>query len=174
MNTQQAIALARWSALHTPERHAYLPDTVQTLAQWTPHEWVLTAIRMAATGMPAGFDLVQHLVRQRAFSEHTFGPGIRTQGVADHIRKELIEIEGAPDDLDEWVDVILLALDGAWRAGYSPEEICLGIQRKQLRNEARTWPDWRTQDPNKAIEHVRSGDDGDVVQHQLEELYGRR
>ena len=24
------------------------------------------------------------------------------------------------------------------------------------RNEAREWPDWRTADPNKAVEHVRS------------------
>lgn len=39
------------------------------------------------------FDLVQHLYRQRDFSERTFGPGTRTQGVLDHIRKELREIE---------------------------------------------------------------------------------
>ena len=29
---------------------------------------------------------------------------------------------------------------------------------KQVKNEARTWPDWRTADPNKAIEHDRSKD----------------
>lgn len=101
------------------------------------------------------FDLIAHLYRQRAFSRATFGPGQRTQGVCDHIRKELKEIEQAPSDLSEWVDVTLLALDGAWRAGYTPEQIAAGIAAKQDKNERRDWPDWRTADPDKAIEHVR-------------------
>lgn len=104
------------------------------------------------------FDLVRHLHRQRDFSYRTFGPGPRTKGVIDHIRKELIEIEDAPLELEEWVDVILLALDGAWRAGYTPEDIADGIDGKQGRNEARTWPDWRTVGADKAIEHVREGE----------------
>lgn len=103
-----------------------------------------------------GYDLVRHLHRQREFSFRTFGPGPRTRGVLDHIRKELVEIEAAPGDLDEWVDVILLALDGAWRAGYIPEDIAEAIEDKQERNEARDWPDWRTQSPDEAIEHVRT------------------
>lgn len=103
-------------------------------------------------------DLVKHLYRQREFSLKTFGPGSRTKGVLDHIRKELIEIESEPHDLEEWVDLVLLALDGAWRAGFTPEEICAGIVLKQTKNELRTWPDWRTSDPDKAIEHDRSAD----------------
>ena len=101
------------------------------------------------------FDLIAHIYRQRAFSRATFGPGPRTQMVIDHIKKELVEIEDRPRDLDEWVDVILLALDGAWRTGAPPEEIANAIARKQDRDERREWPDWRTVDPNKAIEHVR-------------------
>lgn len=101
------------------------------------------------------FDLVAHLKRQQTFSARTFGPGQRTAGVCDHIRKELGEIEQAPEDLAEWVDVVLLALDGAWRAGHTPEQIAAAIAAKQAKNEARTWPDWRTADPGKAIEHVR-------------------
>ncbi|MGB0683384.1 MAG: dATP/dGTP pyrophosphohydrolase domain-containing protein [Magnetovibrionaceae bacterium] len=100
-------------------------------------------------------DLIAHLKRQRAFSKATFGPGARTQGVIDHIRKELDEIEANPEDITEWVDVILLALDGAWRAGYSPESIVEAMEFKQSINEERDWPDWRTADPTKAIEHVR-------------------
>lgn len=102
-------------------------------------------------------DLVAHLHRQRDFSERTFGPGPRTQGVIDHITKELREIEKSPSDLYEWVDVVLLALDGAWRAGFTPKEIAEAIEEKQTRNEARRWPDWRTVEPGKAIEHVRTG-----------------
>ena len=99
---------------------------------------------------------VEHLRRQREFSERTFGPGARTKGVLDHIRKELAEIEDAPADLSEWADVVILALDGAWRAGHEPHEIIAAIKAKQARNEAREWPDWRTAPADQAIEHVRS------------------
>jgi hypothetical protein len=102
------------------------------------------------------FDLIAHIARQRAFSLKTFGPGQRTKGVIDHIRKELREIEAKPLDLSEWVDVILLAIDGAHRAGHSPEAIAAVIAAKQTKNESRDWPDWRTADPDKAIEHVRA------------------
>jgi len=101
------------------------------------------------------FDLIAHIYRQRAFSRATFGPGARLQGVVDHIRKELVEIESKPSDVFEWTDVILLAIDGAWRAGHSPEQIAAAIATKQDKNERRDWPDWRTADPNKAIEHRR-------------------
>lgn len=97
-----------------------------------------------------------HLERQRAFSLATFGPGARTNGVLDHIGKELQEIRDAPDDISEWVDVIILAFDGAWRAGWEPQQIIDAIIAKQAKNERRTWPDWRTSDPNKAIEHVHA------------------
>jgi hypothetical protein len=96
-----------------------------------------------------------HLERQRAFSLNTFGPGPRTDGILDHIGKELDEIRADPSDLNEWVDVIVLAFDGAWRAGWEPQQIVDAIIAKQERNERRTWPDWRRTDPNKAIEHVR-------------------
>ena len=66
-------------------------------------------------------DLSAHIRRQREFSLRTFGPGPRSIGVVAHIRKELREVEADPTDLSEWVDVILLALDGAWRAGHGPD-----------------------------------------------------
>lgn len=102
------------------------------------------------------FDFAAHLRRQREWSEKTFGPGSRTQGVVDHIRKELREIDADPTDLKEWIDVVILALDGAWRCGGTPSEIIAAIASKQKINEGRVWPDWRTADPNKAIEHDRS------------------
>lgn len=111
-------------------------------------------------------DLKQHLLRQMAFSHATFGPGERTAGVIDHIRKELVEVETANGDSSEWVDVVILALDGLTRRlafcngdRNNPESVaemaCGMIRGKQARNEARTWPEWRTADPNKAIEHDR-------------------
>ena len=117
---------------------------------------ILSALRgEQGPGVETPWLLVEHLHRQKAFSEKTFGPGPRTIGVVDHIRKELREIEADPANVMEWVDVILLALDGAWRAGCSPEQIVAAIDAKQTRNEGRVWPDWRTADPDKAIEHDR-------------------
>lgn len=109
----------------------------------------------------ARFDLRTHLARQRQFSEKTFGPGARVKGVVDHIRKELIEIEASPGDLSEWINVVILALDGAWRAGGTPDTIIAALVAEQGKNEARVWPDWRTADPDKAIEHDRSEDGHD-------------
>lgn len=114
--------------------------------------------RDARAALNARFDLVAHLHRQREFSLKTFGPGARTAGVVDHIRKELIEIEADPTDVKEWIDVVILAFDGAWRAGFEPSEIVEAIVAKQTKNEKRRWPDWRTADPDKAIEHDRSGE----------------
>lgn len=107
--------------------------------------------------MPAEFDMHAFLRRQRAFSERTFGPGRLTARVCDHIRKELTEVEAAPDDLREWIDVILLGLDGAWRTGATPEQITAALAAKLTTNEGRAWPDWRTCDPNRAIEHIADG-----------------
>lgn len=107
---------------------------------------------------PVAFDMIAHLARQREWSGNTFGPGPRTAGVIDHIRKELREIEADPSDITEWIDVVILALDGAWRAGYQPQEIIDAMVAKQTRNEGRNWPDWRTMSPDKAIEHDRSGE----------------
>ena len=112
-------------------------------------------------------DLKQHLLRHMAFSHATYGPGTRTEGVIDHIRKELVELEEANGDSSEWVDVVILALDGLPRQiAYgngdraNPEHVvdsvCKMIRGKQSRNEGRTWPDWRTAQSGKAIEHDRT------------------
>lgn len=96
-----------------------------------------------------------HIRRQRDWSIDTFGPGPRTKGVIDHIRKELIEIENDPYDLKEWVDIIILAFDGAWRAGWNGDEIISAIKDKQYENEQRKWPNWREASEDEAIEHIR-------------------
>ena len=95
-----------------------------------------------------------YIARQREWSHRTFGPGHRTQGIVEHIGKELQEIGWSPYDIMEWVDVIILALDGAWRSGYEPEEILSALHEKQAINFARQWPDWRGNE-DRAIEHIR-------------------
>ncbi|MDC8456904.1 dATP/dGTP pyrophosphohydrolase domain-containing protein [Marinobacter sp. DS40M6] len=103
---------------------------------------------------PTTYDLIKHLHRQKAFSERTFGPGVRTRGLLDHISKEVTEVYKNPSDVTEWIDIVLLALDGAWRAGHTPEQIAAALEAKQSKNESRTWPDWRQSSPNQAIEHL--------------------
>lgn len=119
-------------------------------------------------------NLEQHLLRQMAFSRATFGPGQRRAGVIDHIKKELDEIEEIPNDMareKEWVDVVILALDGMWRSlsfhddgrqrhqpDHVAEKVVNLIRNKQAVNEQRDWPDWRTMSADKAIEHDRTKD----------------
>lgn len=105
------------------------------------------------------YDFEAHLTRQYEFSLKTFGPGKRTEGVTDHIERELKEIRDNPNDADEWVDVVILGFDGGLRAGLSPSEFIAKIVAKQAKNERRDWPDWRTADQNKAIEHIRGKED---------------
>ena len=99
------------------------------------------------------YDLVSYITDHIAWSEQTFGPGQRTVGLTKHIAKELQEIRQAPQDLSEWIDVIILALDGAWRAGYTPEQIARELWDKQMKNFARRWLTPASED--EPTEHIR-------------------
>ena len=94
-----------------------------------------------------------------AWSLRTFGPGLRTEGLCHHITKELDEIFDNPNDPEEWVDVILLGIDGLQRLlevqGRSTEEVVPLIREKIFKNGRRKWPDWRTSTPGKGIQHIR-------------------
>jgi len=111
-------------------------------------------------------NFLDHMRRQMAFSRATYGPGERTAGICEHISKEICEINTDPDGGErsrEWVDVVILGLDGMWRALAAegapwdeiPAVIASRLQEKQAKNEQRDWPDWRTSPTDRAIEHVR-------------------
>lgn len=130
-------------------------------------------------------DLKQHLIRQMVFSRATFGPSSRSEGVLDHIEREMKELRDEiakpRDDSSqpcwaalEWVHLVILSLDGLtrelWAHGFYARPLDGNyketadkvaefavelIMQKQARNERREWPDWRTADPKKAIEHVK-------------------
>lgn len=77
-------------------------------------------------------------------------------GVVDHIRRELVEIEkDGYFTPTEWIDVVILAIDGYIRSGGDPSEFLMQLFAKQRKNFNREWPDWKTADRTKAIEHVR-------------------
>lgn len=118
------------------------------------------------------YDMIAHLARQAAFSRATFGPGPRTQGVMEHIGKELGEIDAAANETeraDERTDVAILGLDGLLRSLWAQyptsssmfiaNKAVAMIADKQSKNERRVWPDWRGVPEGKAIEHVRGTED---------------
>jgi hypothetical protein len=58
--------------------------------------------------------------RQVEWSYKMFGSpadGRDARGPLDHVKKEIIEILNKPTDELEWIDAIILAIDGATRAG---------------------------------------------------------
>lgn len=84
-------------------------------------------------------------------------------------KKEIAEMLEDGGAASEWVDIVILAMDGLTRQlAYCtgtrgcPELVaytaCSMILDKQTRNEARSWPDWRTAPADKAIEHDRRPD----------------
>lgn len=121
-----------------------------------------TCDRLLITELPEAYNLIDHLQHVRMpFSQKTFGPGPRTEGISKHIRQELKEIAKDPQDIEEWIDVISLGLDGAWRClkGRVPDHqigalIAAVLEGKQQRNQNRVWPDWRDCDPDSAINHA--------------------
>lgn len=127
------------------------------------------------------YELAEYLYRQRTFSRNAFGPedgtGPVTYGsILDHIEKEIGEVgAGEGKDLEEWIDIVTLAFDGAWRCALldtgrgtkrrpSPGEIAQALFDKLTKNISRTWPDWRKAPRDgKAIEHIRTGPHGERV-----------
>lgn len=129
---------------------AWLDDGVRTF--WCNEATFILAAITSSAAIDAA-----HIEHQRAWSSATFGPRAHRGpvGPLDHVRKEVEEVAADPYDLGEWVDLIILALDGAWRAGHEPQAIIDAVKAKQAENEARTWPDWRGLPADEAIEHVR-------------------
>jgi hypothetical protein len=103
-------------------------------------------------------DLVGYTENQIEFSRRAFGPGPRLDGVLEHMRREMIEVRETPQDPLEWADLIILAIDGAWRQGITPGELATALVVKQATNRSRRWPNWRTASPNEPIEHDRDGE----------------
>ena len=101
--------------------------------------------------------LADYLHEAKEFSERTFGKGRRTLGVTKHIEKEIAEVRAKPDDLTEWVDIIILACDGYWRHGGQPENLLADMLAKLAKNKARVWPTPTSED--EPVEHDRSHDD---------------
>ena len=97
-------------------------------------------------------ELDEFLEEKTVWSLRTFGAGVRTEGVCNHIEKELREIRQDPNDLTEWIDVIILATDGYARADGKASELLPRLKAKHAINLQRKW---QTPVEGKAVEHVR-------------------
>lgn len=105
---------------------------------------------------PHRTSLFHYILDHTFWSSATFGipKATDTQKLLKHIRKELVEIENTPRDVYEWVDVMILAIDGAYRNGHSAKEIATALVMKQRKNQTRTWV--IPADPTQPNEHDRS------------------
>lgn len=99
----------------------------------------------------------KYLQAHRTWSLATFGPGGRHEGLCKHIESEVAEVrESSGLDLYEWADIIILAIDGALRAGFTPRDLVRALLWKQDRNRARAWPRVGQDEPSF---HGEDGDD---------------
>jgi len=84
-----------------------------------------------------------YLQEQYQWSIATFGSGKCTQGLISHIIDELNKVVERPDDMEEWIDVAMLALDGALRLsrrkGREHEEVMECLWHKLAINHRRQW-----------------------------------
>lgn len=147
-----------WTGAVTEQPSAIPREWADIASTWMPLPPKPGHKRTPPPSTHLGVTLEEYFERQIDWSRETFGPALRTGGVLDHIRKELREIEADPHDLSEWVDVVILAMDGFWRHGGKASDLLRALLAKQRKNMARTWPDWRTMSENSAIEHDRSHD----------------
>lgn len=85
-------------------------------------------------------ELVDWLQAKMEWSYKTFGISERHIGVLKHIEKEIEEVRQNPKDVTEWIDIILLAFDGACRMGFTPSQVVNALIAKQEKNVHRSWP----------------------------------
>lgn len=100
------------------------------------------------------FDLAWQ--REAEFSDRAFGlPTERgPRGPLKHLAKEAMEAHANPDDLEEYADCFMLAIDAPRRAGFTPEQLLRAVLVKIEKCKQRTWPR-RSGDADEAVEHER-------------------
>lgn len=102
---------------------------------------------MCSTERHKKTSLLEIAKRISVFIVGRFGPMGRdyTEGILDHIRIKCEEARFADGrDVEEWVDIVILAIGGALRTGFSPEIITEAISSKMDIDEA-----------GKAIKHIK-------------------
>jgi hypothetical protein len=141
MMCRVTAATVAFDALSPAEREAVLRMQVETLER--------------LYGQPKD-GLAAFMERHKAWIERTFPRNATTEGITRHIEKECAEVREKPDDLDEWIDILILGIHGYWRNGGTAEDLLPRLNRKLTRNESRRYV--VKDDPNEPIEHDRTGE----------------
>jgi hypothetical protein len=97
-------------------------------------------------------DIEAFLNEKNEWSLKTFGEGERTEGIIAHIESELVEVRETPRDVYEWVDIIFLAMDGAYRNGFEAQDLIYAMEKKHEINKTRSWP---VAEPDKPSFHTK-------------------
>ncbi len=128
----------------------------------------------------AAVDMLDFFARQKEWSYETFGPPSfkGPKGPLDHLQKEAKEAYEETDPEKQKVEIIdclFLVFDAAHRAGMSYTDMSRIAMEKLRVNKARKWKDWRGTDPDKCIEHDRTGEaiDDFTVIGQIKTFTGR-
>ena len=91
-----------------------------------------------------------------SWQRETFGTGQSVAGLIKHIRSELVEIEAAPDDVEEAADLFFFVVQLASRfASADGERFAAAVLAKLEKNRQRKWPARGTVDADRPIEHLR-------------------
>jgi hypothetical protein len=84
-----------------------------------------------------------YLLRHIEWGWLTFGTpeeGRGPRGPLDHALKEVAEIEASPKDIVEWIDAIILTIDGYFRAKGDPDVLKLNRIQYLATVEHQSWP----------------------------------
>lgn len=109
------------------------------------------------------------LLQQARWSKEVFGPygNKRAEGLVDHAAKEVDEILADVMDLEEWIDLMIIAMDGAMCVAatrrnntarsetLAAQDVEVMLLAKMEKNMFREWPAREDQVPGKAVEHIR-------------------
>lgn len=102
----------------------------------------------------------EYVNRHFNWSFRTFGTAPNTESICTHIQKEVEEVRKNPNDLEEWIDIIILGLDGALRCQgmgkLVADDLVDALEAKLQKNIQRKWI--IPTDPTQPIEHDRTED----------------
>jgi hypothetical protein len=108
---------------------------------------------VAAWAPPVTDTIRDEFRKQFQWSRATFGEGYRMVAILQHIRDELAEVKAKPDDPVEWIDVALLALDGAWRCRNLDADSVMALMVEKMRkNRTRKWAPVTGDEPCRHVE----------------------
>src|SRR6266850_3984199 len=95
----------------------------------------------------------QELLNRMARWQFVTFPEATTKSAWKHLTKEMIELDTNNEDIEEWADVLFLAIQGGTKAAGSLNKFRLAVQDKLMKNEERQWP--AEPDADNVYEHVK-------------------